>query len=82
VIRPTKLSAYHGFDCNNSRCIGKAIMKYWEIIADKLGKAGWTWGYCSAVTCYGQRHVVESDELVNAFLAGGRAVVGFLPPKV
>ena len=25
-------------------------MKYWEIIADKLGGNGWTWGYCSAVT--------------------------------
>ena len=25
-------------------------MKYWEIIADKLIAAGWTWGYCSAVT--------------------------------
>jgi hypothetical protein len=24
-------------------------MKYWEIIADKLGAAGWSWGYCSAV---------------------------------
>jgi hypothetical protein len=25
-------------------------VKYWEIIADKLRAAGWTWGYCSAVT--------------------------------
>jgi hypothetical protein len=25
-------------------------MKYWEVIADKLSAAGWTWGYCSAVT--------------------------------
>ena len=25
-------------------------MKYWEIIADKLSAAGWSWGYCSAVT--------------------------------
>jgi hypothetical protein len=24
-------------------------MKYWEIVADELS-AGWTWGYCSAVT--------------------------------
>jgi hypothetical protein len=22
-------------------------MKYWEIIADKLSAAGWSWGYCS-----------------------------------
>jgi len=25
-------------------------MKYWEIVPDKLSTAGWTWGYCSAVT--------------------------------
>jgi len=25
-------------------------MQYWEIVADKLSAAGWSWGYCSAVT--------------------------------
>jgi hypothetical protein len=25
-------------------------VKYWEIVADKLGAAGWSWSYCSAVT--------------------------------
>jgi hypothetical protein len=29
---------------------GRDSMKYWEIIADKLHAAGWSWGYCSAVT--------------------------------
>ena len=24
-------------------------MKYWEIVADKLSAAGWSWGYRSAV---------------------------------
>jgi len=54
-------------------------MKYWELIADKLSKAGWTWGYCSAVTQHGwrwvvdargkrRRYIVESDELLSAFL--------------
>jgi hypothetical protein len=55
-------------------------MKYWEVIADKLSAAGFTWGYCSAVThngwrwvvdahCRGGRlYVVESDDLLNAFL--------------
>ena len=55
-------------------------MKYWEIIADKLSAAGWTWGYSSAVTRdgwrwvvdanqgNGQRYIVESDELLSAFL--------------
>lgn len=54
-------------------------MKYWELIADKLSAAGWTWGYCSAVTHHGwrwvvdvyrgdgKRYIVESDELLSAF---------------
>ncbi len=25
-------------------------MKYWEVIADKLSGAGWSWSYCSAMT--------------------------------
>ena len=55
-------------------------MKYWEIIADNLGKVGWTWGYGSAVTPDGwrwtvdahrgdgRRYIVQSDELLTAFL--------------
>jgi hypothetical protein len=54
--------------------------KYWETIADNLSAAGWTWGYCSAVTKHGwrwivdaycgdgRRYIVESDELLTAFL--------------
>jgi hypothetical protein len=54
--------------------------KYWEIIAERLSAAGWTWGYCSAVTCHGWRwvvdarrgdgrhYIVESDELLSAFI--------------
>jgi len=34
-------------------------MKYWEIVAEKLNAAGWTWGYCSAVTRDGWRWVVD-----------------------
>jgi len=55
-------------------------MKYWEIIADKLSANGWTWGFCSAVTQHGwrwvvdvycgdgRRYIVETDELLTAFL--------------
>jgi hypothetical protein len=55
-------------------------MKYWEIIADKLTAFSWTWGYCRTVTrCRwhyivdahcgdGRRFIVESDELLTAFL--------------
>src|SRR5437660_1903452 len=57
-------------------------MKYWEIVADKLSAAGWTWGYCSAVTCDGwrwvvdayrgdgRRYIVQSDELLSTTLMG------------
>jgi hypothetical protein len=27
-------------------------MQYWEIVADKLSAAAWSWGYCNAVTRY------------------------------
>jgi len=33
-------------------------MKYWETVADKLSAAGWSWGYCSAVTRDGWRWMV------------------------
>jgi hypothetical protein len=56
-------------------------MQYWEVIADKLSAAGFTWGYCSAATRQGRRwwvvdayqsdgkrYIVHSDELLSAFL--------------
>jgi hypothetical protein len=55
-------------------------VKYQEVIADKFSAAGWSWGYCSAVTRDGwrwvvdahkndgKRNIVESDELLSAFL--------------
>ena len=56
-------------------------MKYWEIIADNLKKAGWSLGYVSAVdregrTMWiadahrgdGKRFVVHADEMLTAFL--------------
>jgi hypothetical protein len=57
-------------------------MKYWEIIAERLSKSGWSWGYVSVVGLRGRRifvvdahrddgrrHIVQSDELLTAFLA-------------
>jgi hypothetical protein len=29
-------------------------MKYWEIIADNLSKAGWSWGCASAIDSNGR----------------------------
>ena len=56
-------------------------VKYWEIIADNLSKAGWSWGCVSAVDCEGRtiwiadahrddgkRFVVHADEKLTAFL--------------
>ena len=56
-------------------------MKYREIIADKLSKAGWSLGWVSAVDSEGRtiwivdahrddgkRFVVQSDEMLSAFL--------------
>ncbi len=56
-------------------------MKYWEIIADKLSKAGWSWGCVSAVDSNGRtiwiadahrgdgkRFVVRGDEKLTAFM--------------
>jgi hypothetical protein len=35
-------------------------MKYWEIVADKLSAASWSWSYCSAVTRDGWRWIVDA----------------------
>jgi hypothetical protein len=56
-------------------------MKYREIIADNLSKAGWSLGYVSAVDCNrrtiwiadahrddGKRLVVPADEKLTAFM--------------
>ena len=56
-------------------------MKYWEIIADNLKKAGWSWGCVSAIDPSGRmmwivdahrddgkRYVVRADEKLTAFL--------------
>ncbi len=61
-------------------------MKYWEIIADKLSKAGWSLGWVSALdregrTIWivdahrddGKRFVVHADEMLTAFLELERA---------
>jgi hypothetical protein len=35
-------------------------VKYWEIVADQLSAAGWSWGYCSAITCDGWRWILDA----------------------
>ena len=62
-------------------------MKYWEIIADNLSKAGWSWGCVSAIDSSGRTFwiadahrdngkplVVRSDEKLTAFVELERAI--------
>jgi hypothetical protein len=60
-------------------------VKYWEIIADKLSKQGLSWGYSKQISGYrivftvdalsvnGRRFIVQSDQLLTAFLELERA---------
>ena len=56
-------------------------MKHWEIIADRLSKAGWSYGYVSAIDSEGRtiwiadahrddgrRFIVHADEKLTAFV--------------
>ena len=73
---------YLGSNQRSEHCIqSQRVRRYWEIIADKLSKAGWSFGWVSAVDSEGRtiwivdahrdngkRFVVRSDELLTAFL--------------
>jgi len=64
-------------------------MKYWEIIADRLSKAGWSLGWVSALDFegrtiwivdahgYGKRFIVRADEKLTAFLELQKAIHEF-----
>jgi hypothetical protein len=61
--------------------------RYWEIIADNLSKAGWSWGCVSAIDSNGhaiwiadahrgegKRFVVRADDKQTAFLELARMI--------
>ena len=69
------------------RCEGKKrqnfarVKRYWEITADKLSKAGWSWGCIAAIDSdgrtiwivdahrdNGKRFVARNEEKLTAFL--------------
>jgi len=64
-------------------------MKDWEIIADNLSKAGWSYGYVSPLDQqgrtiwiadahgYGKRFIVGAEEILTAFLEAERAIHQF-----
>jgi hypothetical protein len=64
-------------------------VKYWEIIAGNLSKAGWTWGCVSAIASKGRtiwiadaprgdgkRFVVRADEKLTRFRGWQRTLPG------
>ena len=71
-------------------------MKYWEIIADNLSKAGWTWGCVTAIASEGRtiwiadshrddrkRFVARADEKLTAFMELESAIcVGLLTEEI
>ena len=71
-------------------------MNYWEITADNLSKAGWSWGCVSAIDSNGRtiwiadahrddakRFVVRADEKLTAFLELERAIcAGLLTEEI
>ena len=64
-------------------------MKYWEIIADRLSRAGWSLGWVSALDVqgrtiwivdahgYGKHFIVRAAEKLTAFMELERAVYEF-----
>jgi hypothetical protein len=64
-------------------------VKYWEIIVNKIIKAGFSVGWVSALDDYGRpvwivdahrdgkRFVVRAEEILTAFLEGERAIHQF-----
>jgi hypothetical protein len=62
-------------------------VKYWELVADNLSKAGWSWGYVAAVdregrTIFvadahrgdGKRFISRADDKLTAFLELARMI--------
>jgi hypothetical protein len=67
-------------------------MNYWEIIADNLSKAAWSWGCVSAVDTNGRtiwiadahrgdrkRYVVHANDKLTAFVELGSAIRAVSP---
>ena len=53
-LRPRRKNDKAQPTCSGKRSDARHNMKYWEIIADKLSKAGWSWGCVSAIDSNGR----------------------------
>jgi hypothetical protein len=80
-FRPSRKNGKAQPGCSTETSHARPRIKYRELIADKLSKAGWSWGCVSAVTREGRitwvadvhrddgkRFVVRADEKLTAFL--------------
>jgi hypothetical protein len=67
--------------CGERKRHNSINVKFWEVIADNLSKAGWSWGCVATVDSNGQtifvadahrdngkRFIVTADEKLRAFL--------------
>ena len=82
-IYPVLLLPWSGKETESAR------VKYREIIADRLSKAGWSLGWVSAIDVegrtiwivdahgYGKRFIVRAEELLTAFVELERAIHAF-----
>ena len=64
-------------------------VRHWKVIADNLSKAGWSYGYVSAIDAegrtiwivdahgYGKSFIVRADEILTAFVELQRAIHEF-----
>jgi len=71
------------------RAFPEGDVKDWEIIADKLSKAGWSLGWVPAIDSqgrtiwivdahgYGKRFIVRADEMLTAFVELRKAIHDF-----
>ena len=53
VVSPRRKNGKAQPCCSTKRSHARHKMKYWEIIADNLSKAGWSWGCVSAIDSNG-----------------------------
>ena len=56
VVAKSRLTLHHSLKSLAARKRGRirSALKYWEIIADNLKKAGWSLGYVSAIDSQGR----------------------------
>jgi hypothetical protein len=78
----------------SAKAAESARVKSWEIIADNLSKAGWSWGCVSAVDLSGRtiwiadahrdngkRFIVHAEEKLTAFVELESAILGNEPKR-